>query len=86
MSIGTDSQSMLDTIFGRDRDGGPAASVPTALPRNLIPLDPLIPEWDLLVEIRYALIHSMPGVKLIYMLKATRTRRRRTIDLLYVRS
>ncbi|KAI2498549.1 hypothetical protein MHU86_15945 [Fragilaria crotonensis] len=65
-TIGTDSQSMLDTIFGRDRDGGPAASAPTALPRNLTPLDPLIPEWDLLVEIRYALTH-MPGVKLVYV-------------------
>lgn len=56
---------MLDTIFGRDKDG-PAASAPTSLPKWQVPLDPLIPEWDLLVEIRYAL-RKLPLVKLVYV-------------------
>ena len=52
--IGTDSQSMLDFILGQNK-AGPAASEPTPLPTQQLSLDPLIPEWDLLVEIRLAL-------------------------------
>lgn len=54
-TIGTDSQSMLDTIFGQENKG-PAASVPATLPKRQVSLDPLIPEWDQLVEIRNALM------------------------------
>jgi hypothetical protein len=63
--IGTDSQSMLDTILGRDQ-ARPAASEPTPLPTQQVPLDPLIPEWDLLVEIRLAL-RQLPFVKLVHV-------------------
>ena len=42
--IGTDSQSMLDTILGRDQ-ARPAASERTPLPTQQVPLDPLIPEF-----------------------------------------
>ena len=42
--IGTDSQSMLDTILGQNK-AGPAASEPTPLPTQQVPLDPLIPEF-----------------------------------------
>jgi hypothetical protein len=65
-TIGTDSQSMLDTIFGRSSDSGPAAINPTSLPPSSTPLNPLIPEWDLLVEIRHSL-SQLPSVKLVYV-------------------
>ena len=44
---------LLDTIFGQENKG-PAASVPATLPKRQVSLDPLIPEWDQLVEIRNA--------------------------------
>ncbi|KAI2500736.1 hypothetical protein MHU86_13715 [Fragilaria crotonensis] len=65
-TIVTDSQSMLDTVFGRDKNSGPAASTPTSLPADITPLNPMIPEWDLLVEIRQSLI-QLPMVKLMYV-------------------
>ena len=65
-TIGTDSQSMLDTIFGRGKDNSPAAKEPTSLQPDVEPLHPLIPEWDLLVEIRNTLF-QLPNVKLVYV-------------------
>jgi hypothetical protein len=64
-TMGTNNQSLLDTIFGRDGEG-PVASTPKSLPPRLTPLNPLIPEWDLLVEIRNALT-LLPKVRLVYV-------------------
>ena len=65
-TICTDSQSMLDTLFGRGKTGHPAAAEPTSLPTDLQPLHPLISEWDLLIEIRHTL-QTLPGVKSVYV-------------------
>ncbi|KAI2491344.1 hypothetical protein MHU86_23226 [Fragilaria crotonensis] len=62
--IATDSLSLIDTIRGVTRnefgieDRDPLEPDPVRLP-----LDPLSPEWDLLVNIR-RLLHEMPGLKL----------------------
>ena len=55
--IGTDSQSMLDRLYGKATG---------QLPRQLARLDPLDAEWDLLVEIQDAL-RELPGVNLTYV-------------------
>ena len=65
-TIGTDSQSMLDTLFGRSTDSGPTAAEPTSLSPDATLLNPLIPEWDLLFEIRNTLL-QLPSVKLVYV-------------------
>ena len=53
--IGADSQSILDTHFGGNKDG-PAAHLRMVFPSRLPLLDPTIPEWDFfLTEIRNTL-------------------------------
>jgi hypothetical protein len=64
-TVGTDSQSLLDTLFGRNTTTATtidSANITSGLPQ----LDPLIPEWDLLTEIRHTLQH-LPFVKLEYV-------------------
>ena len=58
--IGTDSQSMLDRLFLK------LPSESSDVPRTLAVLDPLLPEWDLLVEIQHSL-RVLPGVSLVYV-------------------
>ena len=55
--IGTDSQSMLDRLYGKTI---------AQTPHQLTTLDPLDAEWDLLVEIQEAL-KELPGVDLTYV-------------------
>lgn len=64
-TIGTDSQSLLDTLFGRQQ-GMPAAATPTKFSATRMLIDPLIPEWDLLIEIRNSL-QLLPEVQLVYV-------------------
>ena len=60
--IGTDSQSMLDRLFIKtspcSHSDHPA--------RTLAELDPLLPEWDLLVEIQISL-KLLPDVAVVYV-------------------
>jgi hypothetical protein len=72
--IGTHSQSMLDTIFGRGDDNSPAAKEPMSLQPDVAPLNPLIPEWDLLVEIRNSTLLQLPHVKLAGICERTSRR------------
>ena len=65
-TIGTDSQSMLDTLFGCDKSSQPTINDPRSLPDDSPPLDPMIPEWDLLTKIRNTL-RGLPFVKLEYV-------------------
>jgi hypothetical protein len=65
-TIGTDSQSMLDTLFGRDKSSQSYQNELGSISDDLPPLDPLIPEWDLLMEIRNTL-RGLPLVKLEYV-------------------
>jgi hypothetical protein len=64
-TIGTDSQSVLDTLNGKDGD-------PQQVDRPMQPdggkvtLDVLIPDWDVLVEIQQTLI-KLPRIKLEYV-------------------
>jgi hypothetical protein len=58
--IGTDSQSMTDRLFQRD----PTPSGDDE--RVLAVLDPLLPEWDLLIEIQTSL-RALPGVSVVYV-------------------
>ena len=58
--IGTDSQRLLDRLFTK------LPSVSSDLPRTLAVLDPLLPEWDLLVEIQHSL-RVLPGMSVIYV-------------------
>jgi hypothetical protein len=66
-TIGADSQSMLDTIFGQEKGSRPVLRTPISLSTQCSPLDPLIPEWDLLVEIRKSLGALPDVVKLVYV-------------------
>ena len=64
-TLATDSQSVLDTLFGRDcedRNDG----TPLNLDGNRVVLDALCPEWDVLIEIQTAL-RALPGVRLQYV-------------------
>jgi hypothetical protein len=65
-TVGTDSQSMLDTLFGRDISSQNTMHDARSLPDDLPPLDPMIPEWDLLTEIRNTL-RGLPFVQLVYV-------------------
>ena len=58
--IGTDSQSMLDRLFCKP------VLAHTAQPPSLAALDPLLPEWDLVVEIQSSL-RILPGVSIVYV-------------------
>ncbi len=61
-TIGTDSRSMLDKLFGiaRVREGGPLTAA------MLEELDVMVAEWDLLREIQESL-RLLPDVKLTYV-------------------
>ena len=58
--IGTDSQSMLDRVFKKNSYSH------NEHPRPFEVLDPLLPEWDLLVEIQTSL-RLLPEVTVIYV-------------------
>ncbi len=63
--LATDSQSLLDTLLGRDtRDSNDNA--PMDLDANRVVLDVLCPEWDDLIEIQNSL-KILPGVRLEYV-------------------
>ncbi|KAI2511880.1 hypothetical protein MHU86_2396 [Fragilaria crotonensis] len=62
-TIGTDSQSLLDRLFGKQKEGQePLEYVAT----HLQPLDVLTPEWDLLIEIQ-ASLRRLPDIRLQYV-------------------
>ncbi|KAI2494585.1 hypothetical protein MHU86_19955 [Fragilaria crotonensis] len=63
--LATDSQSVLDTLFGQDRDDS-NENEPLDLDNQCVVLDPLCPEWDILIEIQAAL-RVLPGVRLQYV-------------------
>jgi hypothetical protein len=58
--IGTESQSILDQLFCKP------ASAHSDQPPSLAALDPLLSEWDLLVEIQSSL-RILPGVSVVYV-------------------
>lgn len=63
-NIAMDSLSLLDTIHGISRnDSGLVKGEILKQELVLLPLDPLLPEWDLLVNIR-RLQNEMPGLQL----------------------
>ena len=57
----TDSQSLLDRLFGHK-----AKSADECYGNDVLDLDVLVPEWDQLIEIKYALLR-MPCVSLKYV-------------------
>lgn len=59
--IGTDSQSMLDRLFKKQ---SPSQS---DHPRLFAELDPLLPEWDLLVSKIQILLRLLPDVSVLYV-------------------
>ncbi len=63
--LATDSQSLLDTLFGRDQTDRDETA-PVDLDHNRVVLDVLDPEWDVLIEIQQSL-KSLPGVHLEYV-------------------
>ena len=58
--IGTDGKSMLDRLFTKDSGSSDDQ------PRTMAVLDPLLLEWDLLVEIQ-ASLRCLPGVAVVYV-------------------
>ena len=63
--LATDSQSVLDTLFGRDSDN-PHHDHSMQRGRAPVELDPMCPEWDVLIEIQVAL-RELPRVRLQYL-------------------
>jgi ribonuclease HI len=63
--IGTDSQSLLDTLNGVD-DVENCDDIPMPVTRGEVILDVLIPDWDVVVEIQGAL-KQLPHIKLTYV-------------------
>ena len=63
--LATDAQSVLDTLYGRDRDPQ-AQDTPVDLDAGRVVLDVLCPEWDLLIEIQASLKH-LPQLRLQYV-------------------
>ena len=64
-TLGTDSQSVLDTLSGRDVDPQ-AEDTPVALHGSKVVLDVLCPNWDILIEIQKSM-EQLPDVKLAYV-------------------
>ena len=65
--MATDSQSLLDTLFGhdelcREKD----QDKPVNLSGSRIILDCLVPDWDILIEIQEAL-SKLPDIRLSYV-------------------
>jgi len=48
--LATDSQSVLDTLFGHDAEE-PTADTGVNLDNNQVILDVLCPKWDILIQI-----------------------------------
>ena len=63
--IGTDSQSLLDTINGKDVEPQ-AETDPIPIHGATVVLDVLCPDWDILIEIQSAK-ELLPAVKLQYV-------------------
>jgi hypothetical protein len=63
--LATDSQSVLDTLFGCDSDN-PHHDHSMQRGRAPVELDPMCPEWDVLIEIQAAL-RELPRVRLQYV-------------------
>jgi hypothetical protein len=63
--LATDSQSVLDTLFGRNSEQT-NNKTSAQLERDQVELDPLCPEWDVLIEIQAAL-RELPRVQLQYV-------------------
>ena len=63
--IGTDSQSVLDTLSTGDPDIQDE-DIPVDLNEGAVVLDALCPEWDVLIEIQEAM-KTLPRVKLVYV-------------------
>ena len=64
-TIGTDSQSLLDTLSGKDVDPQ-AEDTPVSLHGSKVVLDVLCPEWDILIEIQKSM-EQLPNVNLEYV-------------------
>jgi exonuclease III len=60
--LGTDSQSLLDTLSGKDKDPQ-AEEGPIPINGSAVILDPLCPDWDVLIEIQLSQV-QLPGIKL----------------------
>lgn len=63
-TIGADSQSLLDRLFGKPTEGHATSAEYNAT--HLQHLDFLKPEWDLLIEI-HALLRRLPAIRLQYV-------------------
>ena len=78
--VATDSQSLLDTLFGRDELGREKdRDEPVNLSGSCIILDCLAPDWDILIEIQEALL-KLPEISLSYV-KGHQDRNRRYQEL-----
>ncbi len=66
--IGTDSQSVLDTLAGKttENEGYHRCHLPTRVNGDTVTLDPLSADWDVLIEIQHALT-LLPGLQLQYV-------------------
>ena len=65
--IGTDSKSVLDTLSGKQADGQRTAlHEPVQIDSSGVVLDVLCPDWDILIEIQYAM-QLLPGITLQFV-------------------
>jgi ribonuclease HI len=64
-TIGTDSQSVLETLHGGHMDSQ-VVDTPVDLSRGRVVLEPLCPDWDVLIEIQDAMTH-LSQVQLAYV-------------------
>jgi hypothetical protein len=62
-ALATDSLSLVDTVLGIKRKLTPTEAAASEPEPVQLPLDPLSPEWDLIVNIR-RLFREMPGLSL----------------------
>lgn len=63
--LATDSQSVLKTLGGGDKKFL-ASDEPVQIDGTNVVLDVLCPDWDILIEIQYAL-EQLPGLRLKYI-------------------
>ena len=78
--VATDSQSLLDTLFGRDELGREKdRDEPVNLSGSCIILDCLAPDWEFLIEIQETL-SKLPDISLLYV-KGHQDRNRRYKEL-----
>jgi exonuclease III len=67
--IGTDSKSVLDTLAGKDQAGEThrlGMQEPQRIIGDVVILDPLSADWDVMIEIQYAL-QQLPRINLQYI-------------------